>query len=165
MTIHMKSYFPLITICLVAACSVKTETETTFDPTKEIEVLTQLQKQEQDAHLQEQPALLVNMLNDTLVQIKNGEVSHYTKDDMTERFIKYFESVEFFKWEDTQPPIFTLSDDGSMANVLIRKRVITNDVTVDPPARDTTDFAWTELWRKKGERWKLYQVTSTEVVE
>jgi hypothetical protein len=159
----MKTNFTILLLFLLTGCSVKTKTESTFDPAKEIEVLSQLQKQEQDAHLQEQPALLVNMLHDTLVQIKNGVISHYTKDDMTERFIKYFESVEFFKWEDIQPPVYTLSDDGSMAHVLIKRRVIANDVTIDPPVRDTTDFAWTELWKKKDNRWKLYQVTSTEM--
>jgi hypothetical protein len=138
-------------------------TQPKADPAGEIETLAFLQKQEQDAHLQESPALLVNMLHDTLVQIKNGEVSYYTKDQMTERFITYFENVEFFKWEDTHPPVYTLSADATMANILNRKIVILNDVTGAEPVRDTTLFAWTELWKKKDGRWKMYQVTTTDV--
>lgn len=152
-------FFCAIFIVFISACTTKSTTDTA----QEIQALALLQKQEQDAHLQEQPALLVNMLHDTLLQVKNGVVTYYTKDQMTERFINYFESVEFFKWEDTEPPVYTFSDDASMASILIRKQVILNDVTGAEPVRDTTQFAWTELWRKKDGRWKLYQVATTDV--
>jgi hypothetical protein len=155
-------YLFFMYIIFVHACAPKQDA---VDLAAEINTLSLLQKQEQDAHLQEQPALLVNMLHDTLMQVKNGVVSYYTKDQMTERFIKYFESVEFFKWEDTEPPVYTFSDDASMASILIRKQVILNDVTGPEPVRDTTQFAWTELWRKKEGSWKIFQVTTTDVRE
>lgn len=129
---------------------------------KELSALAELQNQEQRAHLEEQPALLVNMLNDTLTQVKNGVVSYYTKDQMTERFISYFESVEFLKWEDTAPPVYTISEDGSMAHILIQKQVIVDIQQDTTGTRETTNFAWTEMWRKKEGRWKMYSVTTTD---
>lgn len=135
------------------------------DLQKEIAALAQLQKQEQDAHLQEQPALLVNMLHDTLTQVKNGVVSYYTKDEMTERFISYFESVEFIKWEDVRPPVYTISDDGSMAHILIQKNVVVDMEQDTAGTRETTNFVWTELWKKKEGRWKMHSVTTTDVRE
>lgn len=147
---------------LVAGLSVVACAPPKVDMQKEIAILMELQKQEQAAHLEEQPALLVNMLNDTLTQVKNGVVSYYTKDQMTERFIRYFESVEFIKWEDAHPPFFTISDDGSMAHVLVQKQVIVDMEQDTTGTRETTDFAWTEMWKKKDGRWKLYSVTTTE---
>ncbi len=132
------------------------------DLQKEIATLTELQKQEQAAHLQEQPAILVNMLNDTLSQVRNGVVSYYTKDQMTERFIRYFESVEFIKWEDARPPIYTISDDGTMAHIIIQKQVVVDIEQDTAGTRESTAFAWTEMWRKKEGRWKMYSVTTTE---
>lgn len=132
------------------------------DLQKEIAALAELQKQEQAAHLEEQPALLVNMLHDTLTQVKNGVVSYYTKDQMTERFISYFESVEFIKWEDTRPPVYTISEDGSMAHILVQKHVVVDMEQDTTGRRETTNFAWTEMWRKKEGRWKMYSVTTTE---
>lgn len=132
------------------------------DVKKEIAALAELQKQEQTAHLQEEPALLVNMLNDTLIQVKNGVVSYYTKDQMTERFISYFESVEFIKWEDARPPVYTISDDGSMAHILIQKLVVVDMEQDTAGTRETTKFAWTEMWRKNDGRWKMYSVTTTD---
>ncbi|HQW26645.1 MAG TPA: hypothetical protein PLV75_11820, partial [Saprospiraceae bacterium] len=101
-------------------------------------------------------------LNDTFTQIKNGDVSYFTKDQMTERFISYFESVEFIKWEDTGPPVFTISDDGSMAHILVQKHVVVDIEQDTAGTRETTNFAWTEMWRKKEGRWKMYSVTTTE---
>ena len=132
------------------------------DLQKELGALTELQKLEQTAHLEEQPALLVNMLNDTFTQIKNGEVSYFTKDQMTERFISYFESVEFIKWEDARPPVYSISADGSMAHILVQKHVVVDIEQDTAGTRETTNFAWTEMWRKKEGRWKMYSVTTTE---
>lgn len=128
--------------------------------------LLKLQAREQEAHLSEQPALLVNMMNDTLCQIKNGEVKYFSKDDMTDRLVKYFYSVEFVRWDDIKPPVITLSPDGTMAHVLIQKDVEVILADRDKPTRERTEFAWTELWKKNpdasGGRWKLYSVTTTD---
>ena len=132
----------------------------------EIAELLKLQAREQEAHLSEQPALLVNMLNDTLCQIKNGEVKYFSKDDMTDRLVKYFYSVEFVKWDDIKPPVITLSPDGTMAHILVQKEVEVILADRDKPTRERTEFAWTELWKKNpdasGGRWKLYSVTTTD---
>ena len=155
--IIINAVLPLGLVLSIFGCS-----QQNVDLQKEISALSELQKQEQRAHLEEQPALLVNMLNDTLTQVKNGVVSYYTKDQMTERFISYFESVEFLKWEDTTPPVYTISDDGTLAHVLIRKQVVADIEQDTTGTRETTNFAWTELWKKKEGRWKMYSVTTTE---
>ena len=157
-------YYSLIVISCITTLTNFSCTQPKPDLTKEIEALTQLQKQEQTAHLNEEAALLVNMLNDTLVQVKNGEVSYFTKDEMTERLSNYFYEVEFIKWEDTKPPVYSLSSDGTMAYVLIQKRVEVNVEKDGVTTRESTDFAWTELWKKKEGRWKMYCVTTTDTL-
>jgi len=159
----MKIHIPITVLIIIGSgLSILSCTQSKVDLQKEISVLAELQKQEQRAHLEEQPALLVNTLNDTFTQIKNGDVSYFTKDQMTERFISYFESVEFIKWEDTGPPVFTISDDGSMAHILVQKHVVVDIEQDTAGTRETTNFAWTEMWRKKEGRWKMYSVTTTE---
>ena len=159
-----QQYFYTLLYCLILTFTLSACHQSKPDLNKEIEALRLLQKQEQAAHLEEQPALLVNMLNDTLTQVKNGIVSYYTKDQMTERLVNYFNAIEFIKWEDTHPPIYSISDDGSMAHILIRKRVEGNVDKDSTTIREFTDFAWTELWKKKDGRWKMYSVTTTDTV-
>jgi len=123
--------------------------------------LLSLQEQEQVAHLSKDVPLIVEMFHDTVCQIKNGTVSYHTKDEMSERFTRYFGLVEFIKWQDSHPPVITFSQDHTMAHILVRKRV--ELIVKDSSSRvEKTDFAWTELWKKKHGRWKLYTVTSTD---
>lgn len=156
------SHLHKLILCIAAVISFSSCTQPTPDMNKEIEALAILQKQEQTAHLNEEPALLVHMLNDTLTQIKDGEVSYFTNDQMTERLINYFGAVEFIKWEDAVPPVYTVSEDGTMAHILIRKHVEVNVEKDGVTTREVTDFAWTELWKKKDGRWKMYTVTTTD---
>lgn len=120
-----------------------------------------LQEQEQIAHLTKDVPLFLEMFHDTVCQIKNGTVSYHTKDEMSERFTRYFGMVEFVKWQDSHPPVITFSQDHTMAHILVQKRV---ELMVKDSAStiEKTDFAWTELWKKKHGRWKLYTVTSTD---
>jgi hypothetical protein len=128
---------------------------------KDITVLLALQEQEQVANLTKDVLLFMEMFHDTVCQIKNGTVSYHTKKEMAERFTLYFGIVDFIKWQDSHPPVVTLSEDHSMAHILVRKRV---ELMVKDSAStvEKTDFAWTELWRKKQGRWKLYSITSTD---
>jgi hypothetical protein len=169
--------FNLLLLCLIvcgifSACNQTQETSEkqpisdvavpTVDLDAELAELTKLQEREQEAHLTEQPALLVNMLSDTFCQIKNGEVKYYTKDEMTDRLVKYFYSVEFIKWENLKAPVITISPDGEMAHILVQKKVELILSDQDKPTREKTTFAWTELWKKKDGRWKLFTVTTTD---
>jgi hypothetical protein len=124
--------------------------------------LLKLQAVEQEAHLTEQPALLVHMLSDTFCQVKNGEVKYFSQDEMTDHFVKYFYSVEFVTWNDIKPPVITLSPDGLMAHILVTKEVELILSEQDKPTREKTNYAWTELWKKKNGQWKLHTVTTTE---
>lgn len=123
--------------------------------------LLALQEQEQIAHLTKDVPLFLEVFHDTVCQIKNGTVSYHTKDELSERFTRYFAMVDFIKWQDSHTPEITFSQDHSMAHVLVQKRVelIVKDSALTV---EKTDFAWTELWKKRHGRWKLYSVTSTD---
>lgn len=128
----------------------------------DIDRLKELQLQEQTAHLTKDVPLFLDIFADTLCQIKNGTVSYFTKEQISNRFTNYFSSVEFLKWEDSAAPLIQISDDGSMAHILVQKHVelyVLGDTT---QTINITDFAWTELWKKDEGKWKLHTTTSTE---
>ncbi len=167
-------FLGLMALAILPACNQPQESNKTIpqevvpviDLNAETTELLRLQAVVQEAHLTEQPALLVHMLNDTFCNIKNGEVKYYTHDEMTDRFVKYFYSVEFIKWADIKPPVITISPDGEMAHVLIQKEVELILSEADKPTRERTEYAWTELWKKNpdvsGGKWKLFTITSTD---
>ncbi len=127
----------------------------------DVAALLEFQQQECSAHLQKDVSLLVEMLHDTICQIKAGKVTYYTKDEMASRFTQYFGMVEFIKWEDSQPPVVTLSDDHSLAHILVQRHVEL-ELKDSVSTVEKTDFAWTELWKKKNGLWRLYTITTTD---
>lgn len=133
----------------------------TVSPETNLKELTRLQQQEQQAHMRKDVLLLVEMFHDTLCQVQNGRVSYFTKQEMSNRFAMYFDAVEFIRWEDNYPPKIQLSTDGSMAHITVQKGV--ELVVKADSSIQKTDFAWTELWRKGNQGWKLYSISSTEV--
>jgi hypothetical protein len=154
MKFNIKLAIFLIYACLFS-CS-------TVDLDKEIQTLSILQKQEQVAHLTNDALLLDGIFNDTVCQVKNGEISYFAKEQMEERFSNYFNNVAFLKWEDLNDPIYTLSEDGTLAHILINKRVELTEKLDTTGFVHKTDFAWSELWKKKAGEWKLYTITSTD---
>ena len=157
-----KTYFEIMRILTVAfALAFLTTGCVQQENQNDVAILMGFLQQEQTAHLTKNVPLFLEMLHDTVCQIKNGKVTYQTKTEMAERIARYFNMVEFIKWEDSHPPVLTLSGDRTLAHILIQKRV---ELTVKDSVStlEKTDFAWTELWKKKDGRWKLYTVTSTD---
>jgi hypothetical protein len=128
----------------------------------ELDALKVQQRKEQIAHLSNDVSQFDEIFGDTLCQIKNGQVSYLTNDQVITRFRDYFSSVSFKEWDDIKDPVYLISDDATLAHVLVQKHVelIANADSTRSIVR--TDFAWTELWRKKNGQWMLYSITSTD---
>ena len=79
-------------------------------------------------------------------------------------FQAYFDRSEFLEWDDISPPLIRVSQDASMAYVIVHKRVrlkARNEQGVLDEA--TTIFAWMETYEKQDGKWaltRLLQLTS-----
>lgn len=132
------------------------------DMEKEKKELLTLHERQRIAHLEENIDLFAREQADTLLFIRNGELGYRTKQQMRENFKRYFDRVEFIKWDDIAEPIIEISDDASMANTFVQKIVIlTYQGDQGQTVLDTTHFAWTTTYRKSGEEWRLIATTST----
>lgn len=98
------------------------------------------------AHLEGDAALMVSTFAPVMTSVQNGRVSERTLDQSLVGFSGYFDSTDILEWADQEPADFRYSADSSMAHVIAVKRVITREKGSDA-APDTTEFAWTELWR------------------
>lgn len=144
----------LISVLLLSGC------QNTYQH-EELAKLSAFQKQEQSAHLTNNPNLLLSMMTDSLMQVKSGRVQYFTKPQLKERFTSYFKAVQFVKWDDTAPPVYTISPDGQMATVLVQKRVELREISDTSGTIQKTDFVWLELWKKVQGNWRMYGNIST----
>lgn len=117
------------------------------------------------AHLTNNANLLVGEIADTMISVQNGKVIYQTNEEVRNRFENYFKSVRYEKWDDLEPPLISISDDGSLATVVLQKETVGSDLDQNnlwsTPSR--TVFAWTSVYRKIKGKWKIVSNTSTRI--
>ena len=127
-----------------------------------IDELLLLQKQEREAHLQKNAARLVEMFAPDFINISDGNVTRPSKEESLRGFQAYFDRTTFLEWDDITPPIIRVSQDASMAYVLVQKRVRIRPSAGTSTQESTTIFAWIETYEKQGGKWWLKVVASTD---
>src|SRR5687768_12616901 len=128
----------------------------------DIEELLRWQHEARVAHVLADATAMVRGFADSVLQVNRGTVSVGTPAEGERRFRSYLESVDFLEWDNIVPPQITFSGDGLWAVVVVRKRVRYLARNERRPPHNFTVFAWTELWRRRGGEWELFQVASTD---
>ena len=115
--------------------------------------------QDRRAHFEKDiPTLLSGMAAEHL-NVRDGRIRTQSKAAAQEQFAAYFDHVtEFLHWDDLQPPIIQISQDGTMAwminQIRLRYRTIDNEET------DTT-CAWLMVYEKQDGAWTAVANAST----
>ena len=146
-------------LLIFASCS----KEMKFDPVKEKEKILTLHNAQRDYHFNKDSIAFVNQLSQHFISVNKGIISQPKKEETLARYNGYFSAVEFVKWDDVSEPIIKFSDDGSMAYTIVDKIVtVTYKDQEGNTAEGETHFAWTAIYKKYGQEWKIDCVTSTE---
>lgn len=146
--------FSLFLIYTLQACQSKPD----FDAEKK-EILA-IHNDQQKAHLEKNIALLLGDSSIDYIEVNRGLVKKPAYTENFKRFKAYFETVDFIKWEDTSPPIISISDDATMATSVVEKIVITRSKSEDHKL-DTTHYAWLAVFKKINGKWQLHRMGST----
>src|SRR5690349_338395 len=85
--------------------------------------LLRLQERGREAHLSHRADWLVAGQADTLLSVSGGRVSRSAREAVRARFQVYLDSATFQAWDDIVPPRINISADGTMAYVVVEKRV------------------------------------------
>ena len=137
-------------LMLLVACN------TTADLEKERNTILTMLRTERKAHFDRNVELFISEFADSMISVNRGVVTAPTKETHKERIGKYFGSVQFIKWDDTAEPVIRFSDDGSLAYAIIQKDVIlTYPDSMGKPLYDTMHYAWSSIYRKYNEEWKV----------
>jgi len=124
--------------------------------------LMRLHKEHQTAHLTYDAELFLESFADEVTQLQRGQVKTQDKAANLKRFKSYFSSYKFIEWEDIKPPVIKISKDGTLATIIVEKRVrgtYKNDKGEEE--KDLTIFAWLEVWEKIDGKWKITTIAST----
>lgn len=125
--------------------------------------LLQLHEQQRVAHLSKNAELLVSLLAENFINVADGKITKPSREESLRRFRPYLERSTFLEWDDVSPPVIRVSDDASMASVIVHKRVrITAPDEKGDSRQDAAVFAWLETYEKRNGKWAITAIASTK---
>ncbi len=160
-SLYPKSHF-LFFICLFICCNSVEGPNLAEERAKILE----LHRAQRDYHFNKDSIAFANQLSEDFISVNRGEITSPTTEETISRYHDYFSSVEFIKWDDLQEPIIRFSDDGTMAYIIVDKIVKVNYMGEDGiRVEGETHFAWTAIYTKHNDEWKIDCVSSTNKPE
>jgi hypothetical protein len=164
MHVTRKISFILGVAALIFSCSAPDKTSFEADRQQ----ILKLHEDQRKAHFGKDPKTMVDQFATDMTSVNHGKISKTTdpKKDI-DRFQSYFNSVEFKKWDDVNPPEIRFSDDHTLAYTVVDKLVVIEAKdSVGKPFEETTHYAWVSIYRKqKDGNWKLECIASTNEPE
>ncbi|MEQ9405810.1 MAG: nuclear transport factor 2 family protein [Cyclobacteriaceae bacterium] len=141
------------------SCGTKESVDLTADRAE----ILRLHNEQRNHHFNKDSIAFARQLSDNFISVNKGIISRPGREETISRYNGYFSSVEFVKWDDLSEPIIRFSEDGSMAYTIVDKLVmITYENETGERVEGKTHFAWTAIYKKYGDEWKIDVVTSTE---
>jgi hypothetical protein len=123
---------------------------------EDIIAIKNILQQERQAHFNKDVNLFLSEFAPGMYSVNKGVVAQLPIEEHRKKVEAYFNSVKFIKWDDFTEPVIKFSDDHSLAYAIVQKLVILE--TKDSAGKitmDTTNFAWTSIYRKHQNGWKL----------
>lgn len=128
--------------------------------------LLELHKQGRVAHFNRDAKLLVSTFADDFTDIRNGKINKPSRETSLARFQNYLNNSTFIEWDDIAPPVIRVSDDATLAYVLVHKKVRLLAKTENGTEIEETEiFAWIATYRKIKGEWRLTAIVSTNTPE
>jgi len=153
------SPFVFLALIFIVSCNSSNE----FNRSAETEMIMKLHEQQRDHHFNKDSVAFSDQLSKNFISVNRGKISRPAREETIAKYNSYFSSVDFVKWDDVTDPIIRFSDDGTMAFTIVDKMiVVTYSDDGGNELKDTTHFAWTAIYKKYTEGWKIDCVTSTE---
>jgi hypothetical protein len=115
-----------------------------------------------EAHFRTDASLLVADGAEEFISVSGGRVSRIKPEEQRAFFTGYFKDAVYHEWDDVEPPIVRVSDDGTMGWVITRTRV--HRTQKDAAGKETeTRFVYAGImtYEKRAGRWVRVANVST----
>ncbi|NVK52200.1 MAG: hypothetical protein HWD85_04640 [Flavobacteriaceae bacterium] len=155
----MRKLIIILLTTLLFSCSKQGQ----FDKKKETEEILKLHNLQRDYHFNKDSISFVNQLSENFISVNKGVITRPERSEILNRYNSYFSSVEFLKWDDVTKPIIKFSEDGTLAYSIVDKIVkVIYKNEIGENVYGETHFAWTAIYKKYDDKWRIECVTSTE---
>jgi hypothetical protein len=125
--------------------------------------ILQAYEAERTAHFRHDVAAFLADNDVTWYFAADGRVALRNTAAVTPQVQEYFDSVQFTKIDDLEPPHVEVSSDGTMAWLLGHVRVSGTQLHAKGAQTPLSfDAAWIDVWQKKSGKWRMVARANTE---
>jgi len=152
--------WPLLPMALLAMAEEKPRPVDLEEQKKE---LLELHRKDRRAHFENNAQLaLSDKLDQGFISVRNGAVTRRDKSDFQKTLEGYFKNAKYYEWDDLEPPIVRISNDGSMAWMIVRVRVRrTQQNSSGAAVEEKFIYAGISTYEKRGGKWLQVANVST----
>ena len=128
----------------------------------EVEQLLRIHESDRRAHFETNAKRIMEHASDEFISVSDGRVQRTTPAEDLKFFEEYFKGAKYYEWDDLEPPIVRVSNDASMAWMIVRTRV--HRVQTQSGGTGTERrfvYAGIMAYEKKGGRWARVANVST----
>jgi len=159
----MRRHHPVLLLALLACAAPPVGRPSPKARAADRAELLRLHERQRAAHLKRRADWLVEEWADSLFSVSGGRVSVGRAERGRSGFQAYLDASTFQAWDDIVPPRIRISEDGTMAYVVVEKRVhLTTRDSAGAPQAERTRFAWLSVYEKVDGRWRLAAIASTD---
>lgn len=128
----------------------------------EVEQLLRIHESDRRAHFETSAKQIMEHATDEFISVSDGRIRRSTHAEDLRFFEEYFKGAKYYEWDDLEPPIVRVSNDASMAWMIVRTRVRRVQSKDGGEARERKFvYAGIMTYEKKGGRWVRVANVST----
>ena len=132
------------------------------DLADEVEQLLRIHESDRRAHFESSAKRIMEHATDEFISVSDGRVQRTTRAEDLKFFAEYFKGAKYYEWDDLEPPIVRVSNDASMAWMIVRTRVRRVQTQSGGKATERRFvYAGIMVYEKKGARWVRVANVST----
>ena len=135
-----------------------------IDLARETEELLRIHAQDRQAHFGLDVAAILEHQGEPFVTVGNGRVDEASRAEVAAHFTRYFSGAVYFEWDDLEPPRIQISDDATLAWMIVRNRVRRSQTQPDGTVSQR-QFVYAGLMgyaKRAGRWWRIANVSTFE---
>jgi len=149
-------------ILLFVASAVCASAQPSPDLEKEEAELLRLHKLDREAHFKTDVDKLLETSPEEFITVGRGKIMRQSKAEERKRFTEYFRNAKYYEWEDLEEPIVRVSNDASMAWMIVRTKIRRVQKKSDGTEREEkVVYAGVMTYEKRDGRWMRVANVST----
>ena len=152
----------VILLLFIVLVFVNGHAQSKVDLAFEIQQLLKIHELDRRAHFETNAKQLMERASDEFISVSDGRVQRTTRAENLKFFEEYFKGAKYYEWDDLEPPIVRVSNDASMAWMIVRTRVRRVQTQSSGEAKERKFvYAGIMVYEKKSGRWVRVANVST----